>query len=475
MADWGITAARTTWNKVDYSKDLGADDSWVGYGFVRDVDHGVKLLPLAGYGESQPWCRRSVDTRDQFVMAMPGESMPAVETLLDLQQSLETRRESLVDGDPLLKRFDAVIDRFLVQVESLHDQGIPLGILTPRSICVVGDGRGEDRIYLPDLGFVYDTASRAMSLPPWMTDPATNMFFEGGADTRNAAYLRWSLSPDDDSFQSLAAEDVRIAGRVIATALAGEKEVQRWSGDGCLSEVPPPNNGVNDTACQPVWDALSRAIRGQLGTIGELRESLAGAAQPSRHFLVKPPPRPLSTQEMFVRRMATLGVASALAALGAVSAFMAVKAFSPTYTSICPHVWSWDERLYPPLRKLEESARIANANAEAKETFRQELREYISKLRATPDHKCDESCTDALLAKMEPWIEEDVKALLAKLREHPRWNAEEIAILRTELARIDECIGLRHRGAKAFLQTPRSKLEHQLGLRGAPSAETPPP
>lgn len=244
MAEWGITAARTTWNKVDYSKDLGADDSWVGYGFVRDVDHGVKLLPLAGYAKSQPWCRRSVDARDQFVMAMAGESMPVTETLLDLQRSLQTHRESLTDGDPLLKRFDALIDRFLVQVESLHDQGIPLGILTPRSICVVGDGRGEDRIYLPDLGFVYDTASRAMSLPPWMTDPATDIYFEGGANARNAAYLRWSQSPDDDSFQSLAAEDIRIIGRVIAAALVGEKEVRRWSGDGCLSEVPPPNDGT---------------------------------------------------------------------------------------------------------------------------------------------------------------------------------------------------------------------------------------
>ena len=471
MEEWGITAARTAWCKIDYSQDLGADNAWVGFGFVRDVDFGVKQLPSAGIGGRQPWCRRTVEGFDQFVMAMPGESIPQVDTLLDLQQLLAVRRESLVEGDPLLKRFDAVIDRFLGQAESLHEQGVPLGILTARSICVVRNGREEDQVYLPDLGFVYDTSSRAMTIPLWMTHPLTNTVFEGGAKTRNASYLRWSQNRDDDSFQPMVAEDVRIVGRIIATALAGEKEVQRWSDDGCISEVPPPNDGVNDTACKPVGDVLDRAIRGQLATISELRESLTGAARPSQHFLVKPPPRPLSSRELFVRRVAKGGVALILVILMACSAIGTIKAFSPRYTSICPHVGSWDKRLYPSLKNLENAGRIAGASAEAKNAYRDALTEYIMTLRSTPGHQCDELCTDKLVVAIEPWVAEDVRAVLATLRDHPRWNPEEITVLRAQLERVDELIGLRHTAKAEFLKKPRATLERQLSLRGAATAE----
>jgi len=488
MAEWGVTARETSWKPVEYGSDLGDIPGWQGHAFVRDVAAGVKYIQPPEIDGLRTWIPRPASGSDCFVMPFVGEEPPASETVLDLQKKLAAKRNTLKDGDADLENLDRCIDQFLARVAELHQRQVPLGFIQPRSVFFCSDPGATDTVQLPDLGFVFDVDAWVMGRPSWISD-AANVMFDSSARDRNKDYLAWTSAQNDEirkaeTFQPLAAEDVRIAGRLIAFALAGESEVRKWCGEGgSLAGVPPPADGANDTACRAVWDVLHRAIRGEVHSITELRELLAADARPSRHFLVRPPPPPPpppGVLEALVRRIARpVAVAVAVAVAGlfvAWAGYVAYGAFGWRYTKVCTHVSSWNKSLFPSLTDLEGQLPSAAASDEAKQRFLESLKAYVGLLRANPDHGCDESCTEQLLATAEPWIDEEVGLVVLGLSEQPRPTSEEVVELAEKVGRIADLNSLRRGSSPPLFQAAMAKLDRQLLLRGVSTAvqtETP--
>ena len=466
MAEWGVTARETSWTPIEYGSDLGDIPGWQSQAFLRDVAAGVKYFQPPEIDGLRTWVRRTTSESDCFVMPFAGEEPPASETVLDLQKKLAAKRKALKDGDADLEKLDRCIDQFLARVAELHQRQVPLGFVQPRSVLFCSDPGAPDTVQLPDLGFVFDVDAWVMGRPSWMGDAANVMFDETARD-RNKAYLAWTSAQNDETFQPLAAEDVRIAARLIAFALVGENEVRRWCGEGgSLGEVPPPVDGANDTACRAVWDVLHRAIRGELQSITELRELLTADSRPSRHFLVKPPPPPPSELERWLRR-SVLPIAAAVAALFVTWAgYVAYEAFAPRYTKVCKHVWSWNKTLFPSLEDLEKHVDSAAASDEAKQRFLESLKDYVGLLRANPGHGCDESCTEKLLKNTEPWIDQEVQMVVKGLAEQPRPTSEEVIELTVNVGRIADLNSLRRGTSPPLFQAAMAKLDRQLLLRG---------
>jgi hypothetical protein len=469
MADWGVTARESSWKPVEYGPDLGDIAGWRGHGFVRDVAAGVKYVKPPEIEGLRTWVRRSTNGRETFVMTFSGEAPPATETFLDLQKRLAAKRNELKDGDQDLERLDRCIDQFLSLASRLHQRQIPLGFVQPRSVLFCSDPEVSISCQLPDLGFVFDVAARVMGRPAWLGD-AGNVMFDSSARDRNKSYLDWAHAPSSETFQALATADVGIAARLICFALVGENEIRRWCGDGRpLAEVPPPADGLNDTACRAVWDVLHRGVRGELHSLSELRELLTADARPSRHFLERPPQKAAAI-ELWLRRSALPVAAAFSAILVAGAAVQAVKAFAPRKTAVCNHVSSWNKSLFPPLESLAAQSKSAAASSAARQQFLDSLKSYVLLLRASPRHECDESCTERLLATTESWIDDEVQELLATLKEQPRQNREEVAILSAKKARIDELSSLRRESSQPLFQAASQRLDRQLLLRGATAA-----
>lgn len=478
MVDWGVTAETSAWEPVSYAVDLQELYSEFGdypsHAFFRTVAPGVEYHEPPPISRLRKWLRRKAEWQLVFLMPYPGETAPASEDLLDIQASLAGRRASLKEGDTDLLRLDAAVDRFLGVVCELHEKHVPLGLVHPRSVRFVHDASSVETVQLPDLGFVFDVDSRAAVLPKWLEDGSMRVLFDDGADTRNERYLEWIRQPSHGTFEPLKYQDVKIVGRLLAYALAGDAEVRKWSGGRCLDAVPPPCGTLNDTACAPVWDAINGAISGRTLSVAELREALRrDDARPSRHFLVKPePPEPSPRLlETLLKRAAKPFAASAGAILVVWAAYALWQAFAPHYTSICPHVSSWDKDLYPRLKDLEAQKTTAAASDEGKQRFVQAIKDYVALLRANPNHPCDESCTEQLVAMSEPWLDEEVTVTLENLRKHPRQTAEEVVILRAERALVDELNSLRRETAPPLFQSAAQRLDRQLSLRGATVAD----
>ena len=478
--DWGVTALRTTWKQIQYGRDLQAGEGWSGYGFERILDEGVdysEAKNITAVGSLRKWCRREASGKPVLVMPLPGEVEPEVNTVLDLHSKFASRRATLKDGDAVLVEFDAIIDRFLALVSDLHDNQIPLGFLLPRSVYFEKQTSDDGyAVYLPDLGFWFDTKSRATTLPPWLIAPSSNVMFDNGAEARNKAYCEWIKSPSSDKYQSLAVEDVQITARLIAFALAGETEVRKWCGEGCLAEIPPHSDGANDTASTAVWDVLDKAIKRQINDVPALRKLLAGEARPSRHFLARSPqpPRPQPPWWVEVLERCWRPVAAAAAAMvTAVTLLWAFHFFGPQETDICSHISSWNRELYPALKELADERPAARASSAAREQFRKSLEAYVGLLRSSLNHNCDQTCTDKLMVdmKMESWGDEEVNEVLKSLRDHPERNAFEVTVLREQQQRLDHLISLRRKDAPPLFQKSLQKLQRQLRLRGESPAE----
>lgn len=475
MVDWGVTADISAWEPIAYAADLQALYSEFGdypsHAFVREVAPGVEYHQPASIGSLRTWLHRKVEWQSRYLMPYPGETAPLFEDLLDVQARLASQRATLKDGNAALTRLDAIIDQFLGLVCELHENQMPLGFVHPRSVRFVRDASGSETVQLPDLGFVFNVKSRAAALPKWLEDASMNVLFDSGAEARNEAYHQWICDSSHAHFEPLAFQDVKIVGRLLAFALAGESQVRRWSGGECLHTIPPPAGTLNDTACAPVWDEISRAISGETLSVAELREALRREdARPSRHFLVKPPPEPPHPLVTLLKRIAKPALASGGALLVAGAAWAAWQTLGPRYTSICPHVWSWDRELYPSLLDLEAQKGTAAANDEAKQRFRDTLKQYVHLLRATASHPCDESCTDTLVAMTEPWVDDEVKETLETLRLQPRQNADEVAILTARKALVDELTSLRRATSPPIFQSASQAIDRQLSFRGAAEA-----
>jgi hypothetical protein len=473
MVQWGVTARETSWEPIEYGPDLGDIPGWQGQAFKRDVAAGVKYVQPPEIDGLRTWVRRSMSGAESFVMPFAGEGPPASATVLDLQKSLAAKRSVLKDGDPDLEKLDRCIDQFLARASDLHQRQTPLGFVQPQSVVFCGDPGAENTCQLPDLGFVFDVDAWVMARPSWLSD-AANVMFDATARDRNKSYLAWASAQDDQTFQPLASEDVRIAGRLIAFALVGEDEVGKWCTEGrSLGEVPPPANGLNDTACRPVWDVLHRAIRGELQSISELRELLTADARPSRHFLVKPPPPPPGALELMLRRSAWPLAAAVAALLVTWVGYQVFDRYKPRYTPVCTHESSWEKTLYPSLEDLATQVNSAAASDESKARFLKALKSYVLLLRATPGHSCDESCTERLLAKAEPWVDDEVELVVRGLREKPRHISEELVVLSEERARVEDLESLRRESSSPLFHAAMAKLDRQLALRGAkPAAQS---
>jgi hypothetical protein len=475
MVDWGVTADISEWEPVAYAADLQPLYSEFGdypsHAFVRELAPGVEYHQPASIGSLRTWLHRKVEWQSRYIMPYPGETAPLSEDLVGVQARLAGQRATLKDGDAALARLDAIIDQFLGLVCELHENQIPLGFVHPRSVRFVRDASGSETVQLPDLGFVFNVKSRAAALPKWLEDASMNVLFDSGAEARNEAYHEWICDNSHAHFEPLAFQDVKIVGRLLAFALAGESQVRRWSGGECLHTIPPPAGTLNDTACAPVWNAISRAISGETLSVAELREALRREdARPSRHFLVKPPPPPPHPLVTLARRIAKPALASAGALLVAGAAWAAWQEFGPRYTSICPHVWSWDRELYPSLADLESQKGTAAASDESKKRFRESLKQYVQLLKASASHPCDGSCTDTLVAMTEPWVDDEVKETLETLRLQPRQNADEVAILTARKALVDELSSLRRATSPPIFQSAAQAIDRQLLLRGAAEA-----
>jgi hypothetical protein len=481
MPEWGVTARETSWKQIDYGPDLEDIPGWRGQAVVRDVAAGVKYVQPPAVDGLRTWVRRASGGAECFVMPFGGDEPPAGETFLELQKRLAAKRatRSLKDGDPDLGRLDRRIDQFLARVCELHERQIPLGFVQPRSVLFLSAADDVETMQLPDLGFVFDVEAWVMGRPSWLSDPANDVMFDTSAKDRNKSYLAWVNAQNHETFQPLAQEDVRIAARLIAFALAGETEVRRWCADRGTLVVPPSDNGANDTTCRAVWDVLDRAIRGEVHSVAELRQQLvqegaAGDARPSRHFLVKPP-RKVPWWERLLRRLAAPVAAAVGAILVAWGGYQAWEHFRPRPTSVCPHVTSWDQRLFPTLQDLESQKPSAAASDDSKKRFIDSLESYVELLRSGADHPCDESCTTNLLAITEPWIDDQVKSLVQALRDQPRHNAEEIAALTNERDRVLGLRSLAKESSPPLFVSALEKLDRQLALRGGmPSSEREP-
>jgi hypothetical protein len=475
MVECGVTADTSAWEPIAYAADLQPLYSEFGdypsHAFVRELAPGVEYHQPASIGGLRTWLHRKVEWQSRYLMPYPGEVPPTSEDLLDIQARFAGQRATLKDGDAALTRLDAIIDQFLGLVCELHENQMPLGFVNPRSVRFVRDASGSETVQLPDLGFVFNVNSRAAALPKWLEDPSMNVLFDSGAEARNEAYYQWICDKSHANFETLAFQDVKIVGRLIAFALAGESQVRRWGGGECLHTIPPPAGTLNDTACGPVWDAVSRAISGETLSVAELREALRREdARPSRHFLVKPPKPPPHWVVTLVKRIAKPALASAAALLVAGATWAAWQAFGPRYTSICPHVWSWNRELYPSLVDLESQKGAAAANDVAKQRFRESLKQYVQLLRSSASHPCDGSCTDTLVALTEPWIDDEVDGTLETLRLQPRQNDDEVAILTATKAIVDELNSLRRETSPPLFQSAAQTLDRQLSLRGAAEA-----
>jgi hypothetical protein len=384
----------------------------------------------------------------------------------------------LKDGDPDLRRLDRRVDQFLARVCELHERQIPLGFVQPRSVLFLSAADDIETVQLPDLGFVFDVEAWVMGRPSWLSDPASDVMFDTSAKDRNKSYLAWANAQNHETFQPLAEEDVRIAARLIAFALAGEAEVRRWCGDGETLVVPPSDNGTNDTACRTVWDVLDRAIRGEVHSVAELRQQLvqdgaAGDARPSRHFLVKPP-RKVPGWERLLRRLAPPVATAVGAMLVAWGGYKAWEVWKPRPTAVCPHVTSWDSNnLFPALEILAKQKETAAASDESKQLFIDSLESYVKMLRSSPKQPCDESCTTKLLEITAPWIDDEVSKLVEELRDKPQHNAEEIAVLKKKRDRVARLISLAKESSPPLFASALEKLDRQLALRGGgPSGES---
>jgi len=479
MVEWGVTADTCAWEPIAYAADLQSLYSEFGdypsHAFVREVAAGVEYHQPASIGGLKTWLQRKDKWQTRFIMPYPGETAPLSEDLLDIQARLAGQRATFKDGDAALTRLDAIIDQFLGLVCELHENQMPLGFVHPRSVRFVRDASGSETVQLPDLGFVFDDKSRASALPDWLEDPSMKVLFDNGAEARNERYLEWLRKRTHGIFELLRYDDVKIVGRLLAFALAGDAEVRKWCGDRCLDGVPPPCGTLNDTACDPVWRAINKAISGATLSVAELRESLrCDDARPSRHFLVKPPeelPEPPGPLATLLKKSVKPAAASAGAILVVWATYALWQAYGPHYTSICRHVSSWDKDLYPSLEALEAQKGTAAASDEGKQRFLQSVRDYVALLRTNPNRPCDESCTEQLVAVSEPWIDDEIAVTLENLRQQPRQTVEEVGILKAKRTLIDELNALRRDTSPPLFQSAARRLDRQLSLRGANGAD----
>jgi hypothetical protein len=478
MRGWGVTGWSDSWQAL--GSDLPDDDdpeavTLDGYGVERTVDPGVIYAPLPDVPGVPRWHAKPRKGGRILQMTWPEDVEPTTRSLLDLQSAIASRRGTLTSDDPDLLALDAGVEMLVSAAAALHAAGRSVGFLQPDS-CRVGTWRdGRPFIALPDVGFAWDKRSGLM-IPRWISEPALELLFEGGAERRNEDCLAENLravSDDRDIHQRASAAaasdlaDVKILARLVAASLVGADEVRRWcGGKKCLTKLPS-KEVARDTQAE-IWDkVIAPALEGQVRTCDELKMRLA-ACKPSSHFLHVPPTPPWVGWAVLRRSAVVVAAACLLGLLWMVSDDV-VKWIVGEPAPFC-RVVPKTNPLYGKLVVLKESRDRARGDAATRPEFWGHLRECLV------DHAAPETCGGRCLAGLvDEWLaeaEEEGRAVRERLRSRPQPTPDEVRDIAAAIAAIRQAEGEAKRS-----ETPSvvPVLERELRLRGGaqswPSAE----
>jgi hypothetical protein len=262
-----------------------------------------------------------------------------VRNLVDLRYALEKippdqppdpRRQRLLD------ELDRVAQRLLEVAEYLVAQGCSLGLLNPRSILLLGQGN-ELRVFLPDLGFVYQGKPGITRVLPWLDEDTSSS--KRGQFKREWGALWDEGVPlaqlqdigDPERFGKGPLQDPQPELRKLARLFA-------WLLRGKASRTIPSRREAPEAKC-PVWALLDRVINGRppgkVKSVQEFRELLQDEKyRLSSHFDGKGvnEPRPVNGGQPSRRWLAPVSVGGAGLLVGAVILVVVLR-FWPAQTN----------------------------------------------------------------------------------------------------------------------------------------------
>lgn len=485
---WGVTGWSTEWGSLEQGDD-DAGLGGIGVGFARVVEPGVVYLKPPVVGDWPGWGESPGNRPRRYQMDWPEDEPPTACTVLDLHHGLAPRRATLEAGDEQLRQLDEALLEAVRQVDRLHRAGGTLGFVQPDSLVFCRTRDGSLRVVFPDVGFAWDEA-RGLREPTWIAEPQLDCLFEEGARRHNAASLAVfreieeisgkaagkARGKDKPSAALAAAQagDVRMLARLIAVALAGPEEVQRWCGSGRAFLAVPGRDRAADTQA-PVWDqVITPALLDKITTAAGLLERLE-VAPPSEHYLFKPPAPP-PAWKIAVRRSlpGLIGVAAIITLLfGAKPVFDWL--FPPRERhALCDSVYSGDPR-YERLDEIEkERGRAQTGNLEI-------VAAYWDLLAASDD--VPPACLGTLRQEAARMIAEQAATIPVRLRDEPMPRAEQIALLQRAFAlataaeQVDpgscqRVVGLLNRQLQARGEVPRPGAPARVGEGSRPKVGT---
>lgn len=463
---WGVTGWSTEFGAL--ANDSG-DDSPVAeaYGFERIVDPGVIYRAPPDVPGVPLWHEKPGAKGRVFQMGWPSADIPATVSLTDMRDSIASRRRGLAADDPTLARLDDAIRQLVAVAERLRAARASIGFLQPDSVRVGTRHDGSTYVVLPDVGFAWDD-SGGLYEPDWIAKPQAEVLFERGARARNAEYLGRLKRPVDErdlrtqaaTLAAEEAEDVKIVVRLIALALAGREEVERWCGP-AKSLLRLPGRDIAPDTGAPIWDqVVAPALEGQIPSFAELRLRLS-ATKPSEHFLYVPP-RQGPDPGLILGRVGM--VAAALAVLAGLW-FAKDRLLKREYAPYCRQAQEGTE-LFEKLVALESEEDKAKVHEEARPTFRAllaECRELHDALKS-----CGQDCLRQPTESSLAMAITEGEAVLDGLRVRPRPVAVESPEIEAAITSIEEAVAATKRAAEPGVV---KRLRRQLDLRGGRSAE----
>jgi len=431
---WGVTGWSNEWTSLE----AGDDDvvgSEFGFGIHRVVEPGVVFIKPPVVGEWSGWTETPGKHQRCYQMPWFEDEQPAPLTLIDMYEQLTPRRAALESGDEQLRHLDASILDAVRQVDRLHRAGGSLGFVQPDSIVFCRMRDGSSRVVFPDVGFAWDEG-RALREPKWIVDPQLDCLFEEGARRHNAACLAAFREAEllcgggggrpqaKDRASALVAgaqaTDVRMLARLIAVALVGPDQVQRWCGEGRAFLSVPGRDRAPDTQA-PVWDqVVAPALLGKIATAAGLLEKLQ-LSPPSEHYLFKPPTPPPVWKVAFRRALPGLVGAAAIITILTVARPVFERLFPRRDPHpLCNTVYAGDVR-FSLLDEVEEARGRAQAGDLESVAGYWEL---LSRTAELPP-----ACLGTLRAEAAEMISTQALSIPARLRDEPITRSKQIALL----------------------------------------------
>lgn len=461
----------TQWGVTGWSIEFGAlaDDSTDetplagAYGFEKILDPGVIYRAQPDVPGVPRWHDKP-ETRGRVVqMGWPSTEPPLTESLLDLRDTIATRRRELATDDPQLGRLDDAIRQLVAIAELLRARRASIGFMQPDSVRIGTHHDGATYVQLPDVGFAWDDTG-GLYEPEWLAKPQAELLFERGARVRNSEYLARLKQPiDEHDMRTQAAllaadeaEDVKIVVRLIALALAGRDEVARWCG-AAKSLLRLPGKDVAPDTGAPIWDqVIAPALEGHVLTFAELRLRLA-ATKPSEHFLYSPPAPPWRGWAILRQ---TGGVVAAVALLFGLWTAKG-RLFPPrVYAPYCRHVQEGDP-LHAKLFELQDKETRSKVDESVRTEFRKLLDECLGL------HAGLKACGgDCLREPAETSLDMAVsegEAVLDRLRVRPGPVAAELPEIEAAIDSVTHAAKAANRDTETGVV---KRLERQKDLRG---------